>query len=63
VGVNIGDVIVEPHDIFGHGVNIAARLRASRNRAVSASPRPPTIKSRASLRRDSLCDAQTRRAP
>jgi class 3 adenylate cyclase/TolB-like protein/tetratricopeptide (TPR) repeat protein len=26
VGVNIGDVIVEPNDIFGDGVNIAARL-------------------------------------
>ena len=26
VGVNIGDVIAEPHDIFGDGVNIAARL-------------------------------------
>ena len=26
VGVNVGDVIVEPHDIFGDGVNIAARL-------------------------------------
>ncbi|MGY3583532.1 TolB-like protein/tetratricopeptide (TPR) repeat protein [Bradyrhizobium sp. USDA 4341] len=26
VGVNIGDVLVEPHDIFGDGVNIAARL-------------------------------------
>jgi TolB-like protein/class 3 adenylate cyclase len=26
VGVNIGDVIVENHDIFGDGVNIAARL-------------------------------------
>ncbi|WGR70282.1 MULTISPECIES: adenylate/guanylate cyclase domain-containing protein [unclassified Bradyrhizobium] len=26
VGVNIGDVIVEPHDIFGDDVNIAARL-------------------------------------
>jgi TolB-like protein/class 3 adenylate cyclase len=26
VGVNIGDVIVEPYDIFGDGVNIAARL-------------------------------------
>jgi TolB-like protein len=26
VGVNIGDVIVEAHDIFGDGVNIAARL-------------------------------------
>src|SRR5215831_5952574 len=28
VGVNIGDVIVEPHDIFGDGVNIAARLES-----------------------------------
>ena len=26
VGINIGDVIVGPHDIFGDGVNIAARL-------------------------------------
>ena len=26
VGVNIGDVIVEAHDIFGDGVNIAVRL-------------------------------------
>src|SRR5450755_1605881 len=28
VGVNIGDVIVEPRDIFGDGVNIAARLES-----------------------------------
>ncbi|MGE5268139.1 MAG: adenylate/guanylate cyclase domain-containing protein, partial [Thiohalocapsa sp.] len=28
IGVNIGDVIVEPHDIFGDGVNVAARLEA-----------------------------------
>ena len=28
VGVNVGDVIVEPHDIFGDGVNIAARLES-----------------------------------
>lgn len=26
VGINIGDIIVEPHDIFGDGVNVAARL-------------------------------------
>src|SRR5215831_3973816 len=25
-GINIGDVIVEPHDIFGDDVNVAARL-------------------------------------
>jgi class 3 adenylate cyclase/TolB-like protein len=28
VGVNIGDVIVEPDDIFGDGVNVAARLES-----------------------------------
>src|ERR1700756_302014 len=28
IGINLGDVIVEEHDIFGHGVNIAARLEA-----------------------------------
>jgi TolB-like protein/class 3 adenylate cyclase len=28
VGINIGDVIVEVHDIFGDGVNIAARLES-----------------------------------
>jgi TolB-like protein/class 3 adenylate cyclase/Tfp pilus assembly protein PilF len=26
IGINMGDVIVEPHDIFGDGVNVAARL-------------------------------------
>jgi adenylate cyclase len=26
IGINLGDVIVEPHDIFGDGVNVAARL-------------------------------------
>jgi class 3 adenylate cyclase len=28
VGVNLGDIIVEEHDIFGDGVNVAARLEA-----------------------------------
>src|SRR5437868_422315 len=28
VGINIGDVIVEPHDIFGDDVNIAPRLES-----------------------------------
>ena len=26
IGVNLGDVIVEPDDIYGEGVNVAARL-------------------------------------
>jgi adenylate cyclase len=28
IGINLGDVIVEKHDIFGDGVNVAARLEA-----------------------------------
>jgi TolB-like protein len=28
VGINLGDVIAEEHDIFGEGVNVAARLEA-----------------------------------
>ena len=28
IGVNLGDVIIEEHDIFGDGVNVAARLEA-----------------------------------
>jgi adenylate cyclase len=28
IGVNLGDVIVEEHDIFGDGVNVAARIEA-----------------------------------
>jgi TolB-like protein/class 3 adenylate cyclase/tetratricopeptide (TPR) repeat protein len=28
IGVNLGDIIVEEHDIFGDGVNIAARLES-----------------------------------
>ena len=28
IGINLGDVIVEDHDIFGDGVNVATRLEA-----------------------------------
>lgn len=28
VGINLGEVIIEPHDVFGDGVNMAARLEA-----------------------------------
>ncbi len=28
IGVNLGDIIIEDHDIFGDGVNIAARIEA-----------------------------------
>jgi class 3 adenylate cyclase len=51
VGINLGDVIVEPHDVFGHSVNIAARLEAIArpggvlvSQAVVASVRDPRIR-------------------
>jgi TolB-like protein/class 3 adenylate cyclase len=28
IGINLGDVIIEEHDIYGEGVNVAARLEA-----------------------------------
>ena len=28
IGINVGDMVVEDGDIFGHGVNVAARLEA-----------------------------------
>ena len=37
IGVNLGDVIVEQHDIFGDGVNVAARLEALAEPGASAS--------------------------
>jgi adenylate cyclase len=37
VGVNLGDIIVEDKDIYGDGVNIAARLEGLLSRVVSAS--------------------------
>ena len=50
VGINLGDVIVEPQDVFGHSVNVAARLEALAepggilvSHAVSASVRDPTL--------------------
>ncbi len=29
IGINLGDVIVEDGDMFGDGVNVAARLRGA----------------------------------
>ena len=28
MGINLGDVIAKPNDIYGDGVNVAARLEA-----------------------------------
>jgi class 3 adenylate cyclase len=39
MGLNVGDVVVEDGDIFGDGVNVAARLEGLAEPAGSASPR------------------------
>ena len=36
IGINVGDIVVENGDIFGDGVNIAARLEALASPAASA---------------------------
>jgi class 3 adenylate cyclase len=50
VGINLGDVIVEAHDIFGHSVNVASRLESAArpggvlvSHAVFASVRDPRL--------------------
>ena len=49
IGVNLGDVVREEDgDLYGDGVNIAARLESSPSRAGSWSRAPPTTTSRAS---------------
>ena len=35
IGIHVGDIIIDDNDIFGDGVNIAARLEESRSRAAS----------------------------
>ena len=45
IGVNLGDVIVEGEDIYGDGVNVAARLeRCARDPAASRFHNPCAIK-------------------
>jgi len=48
IGVNLGDVIVENDNIFGDGVNIAVRLEALAQPALSAFRRPFTTTSETS---------------
>ena len=45
IGVNLGDVIVEGDDIYGDGVNVAARLKALPSRAASPFRSPCAITS------------------
>jgi adenylate cyclase len=38
IGINLGDVVGEGTDIYGEGINVAARLESWPNPAASASP-------------------------
>ena len=38
IGIHVGDIIIDDNDIFGDGVNIAARLRVLPSRAAFAYP-------------------------
>ena len=38
IGTNVGDIIIEGDDIYGDGVNVAARLESLAERAAFASP-------------------------
>ena len=59
IGVNLGDVMVEGSDLYGDGVNIAARLgRRSPNRAASWSPVPPMTTSETRSRLASTISAR-----
>ena len=57
IGINLGDVIGEGSDIYGEGVNIAARLELWRNRAVSSSQAPCMIMSAENLQVHSMISA------
>jgi adenylate cyclase len=39
IGINVGDIVVEDGDIFGDGVNVAARLEALAEPGASLFPR------------------------
>jgi adenylate cyclase len=48
MGIHVGDIMIEEGDIFGDGVNIAARLESIAQPAASASPTTPIGRSAAS---------------
>jgi class 3 adenylate cyclase len=60
IGINVGDIISEAGDIFGDGVNVAARLKACANRAVCASPARCATRSGTSCRSPSMISASNK---
>ena len=52
IGINVGDIIIDEDDIYGDGVNIAARLEALASPARSAYPTMPISRSRDKLALD-----------
>ena len=44
IGIHVGDIIIDDNDIFGDGVNIAARLEGIASRAVFACPTTLIVK-------------------
>jgi adenylate cyclase len=59
VGINVGDIISEAGDIFGDGVNVAARLESLCGRAGCASPAPYATRSATSCRLPSMISASS----
>jgi adenylate cyclase len=53
IGINIGDIIIDSDDVFGDGVNIAARLESWQSQAAFTCLAPSTSRWPAKLRRHS----------
>ena len=47
IGIHVGDIIIDENDIFGDGVNVAARVENESSRAVFTSPGMPSSRSEA----------------